>query len=101
MPVEIVQPLTLTRQNRFQARLDSAWGGLLVGLAFVAAFAWSDVLFVVTDEAFKDDLSVSARKAVGGVIVTAYAAFTILVVAFALARWPVLQQPILSPGEAP
>ncbi|AET73377.1 hypothetical protein EMVG_00091 [Emiliania huxleyi virus PS401] len=83
------------RRRRFHARIDAGVGGLIVGLAFVLAFAWSDFVFAACDEGFSG-MSRTMRVLIGAFIVTAYALTAIFLLALVLSRCPTLETPVLT-----
>ena len=76
------------RRRRFHARIDAGVGGLIVGLAFVLAFA-------ACDEGFSG-MSRTMRVLIGAFIVTAYALTAIFLLALVLSRCPTLETPVLT-----
>ena len=83
------------RLRRFHARIDAGIGGLIVGLAFVLAFAWSDFVFAACDEGFSH-MSRTMRVLIAAFIVSAYAVIAIFLLALVLSRCPTLETPVLT-----
>ena len=69
---------------RFRARIDHAAGGLLVGLAFALAFAWSDFIVAASHDILRDAMSKTLRALIAAVIISGYSILLVVFVAWRL-----------------